>query len=515
MRYPCSRIVFITLVVLFGAGAAFMGACHGADEPAEPDAASAAPLESPPAMSAARTIELRPHAKGTRRVVRIEPGETEALIIYTGVTHGTIASCGCETNPTGGLMKELTLLDWLRRPDRPSLLVHPGDLFPFEKTPGKAEYVAKAASLMGYDAMALGDQELLEGLDAFRTLVAKYRLPYLSENLVDGAGKSVAPGYVIKDLAGIKVGIVSIFSDERYLFLDDTFTKEVIPQPAVAALDRALGQLEGKVDFLVLLSHQDKYLDRELAIKFPQINLIIGGHDEEMLPSPIRVGRTLICNAGILGERLGVLYLAVNPDKHVRVLGHEFMPATAPVPKHPKIEAVYREYLKATGTKSEDNQPILPARYESAKSCRTCHEAVYESYAKTPHAQAWQTLVRVGRAGDKACQSCHAMGVGRPDGFRSIAQTPDLAGVSCQACHPTTSDHRRRGVSDPLEYAQSERTCQQCHTRTTSPDFNFWEQADAIDHREAKPKATAPPAGWKPHAIEKPRKDPYVLKKRR
>jgi len=412
-------------------------------------------------------------------------------------------------------MKELTLLDWLRRPGRPSLFVHPGDLFPFETKPGKAEYIAKAASLMGYDALCLGEQELVEGLDTFRTLTARYRLPYLSENLIADDGKPVAPGYVIKNLAGIKVGIISIFSSERYLFLDDAFTKEVIPQPVVAALDRALGQIEGNVDFLVLLSHQDKYLDRELAIKFPQINLIIGGHDEEMLPSPIRVGRTLLCNAGILGERLGVIYLAVNPDRHVRVLGHEFMPATAPVPKHPKIEAVYREYVKATGDKAEDNAPVLPARYEPAKSCRPCHEAIYESYAKTRHARAWQTLVRVGRADDKACQPCHAMGVGRPDGFRDTDQTPDLAGVSCQACHPTTSDHFRRGMSDPLEYAQSERTCQQCHTRTTSPDFNFWEQADEIDHHDVKPKSAAPPVGWKPKAIERLRKDPYVLKKRR
>jgi Cytochrome c554 and c-prime len=515
MRYHCSRIVFITLIVLLGAGAAFMGACHGADEPAEPEVASAAPSASSPAISLPRTMELRPHAKGARQVIRVEPGETEALIIYSGVTHGTIASCGCETNPTGGLMKELTLLGWLRRPGRPSLFVHPGDLFPFEKKPGKAEYIAKAASLMGYDALCLGEQELVEGLDTFRKLAAKYRLPYLSENLIDGTGKPVAPGHVIKDLAGIKVGIVSIFSDQRYLFLDDAFTKEVIPQPAVAALDRALGQLEGKVDFLVLLSHQDKYLDRELAIKFPQINLIIGGHDEEMLPSPIRIGRTLICNAGILGERLGVVYLAVNPDRHVRVLGHEFMPTTAPVPKHPKVEAVYREYVKATGAKAEDNDPVLPARFESARSCRPCHEAIYESYLKTPHARAWQTLVRVGRADDKVCQPCHAMGAGRPDGFRNIRQTPGLAGVSCQACHPMTSDHRKRGVNDPLEYAQSERTCQQCHTRTTSPNFNFWEQADEIDHHEIKPKTAAPPKGWKPKAIERPRKDPYVLKKRR
>jgi len=64
MRYYCSRIVFITLIVLLGAGATFMGACHGADEPANPkatstsDASAVAPSSpaTPLAMLAARTM---------------------------------------------------------------------------------------------------------------------------------------------------------------------------------------------------------------------------------------------------------------------------------------------------------------------------------------------------------------------------------------------------------------------------------------------------------------------------
>jgi len=506
MSYRQGRTVLAVVILAVAAGGTYLAAVQ--DRGADP---SAGPAGKAP-VGVAR--QLRSHDPQGAVTVALEPGETAAMVIYTGVTHGAIEACGCNGNPTGGLTKELTVVEQIRSRGTPSLYVHPGDLFPYEKQPAKMAFIAQAASLMGYDAMAVGEQELIEGLARFRELATEYRLPYLSENLRDADGRRVAPGYCIKDLAGVKVGIVAVFGTERYLYLEESFMKEIVLEPVAQAVDSVLKDLEGRVDYIVLLSHQDKYLDRELARRFPDINLIVGGHDEELIPTPIRIGNTLVVNAGIVGEQIGVVHLAIDPSRHVRVLGHEFLATPAPIPKHPKIEAVYKAYIKKSKAKPEDNDASLPEAFEPARTCEPCHREIYREFMESKHARAWQTLVKAGRAEDGQCRHCHTMGYGRAGGFKSITETPNLAGVSCQACHLVTHDHHDRGLKDDLEYCQDEKTCQQCHTVVTSRDFNFWTRSESVDHHKVTEKSNDPPADYKHWRVTPVRKAPPWIKKR-
>jgi hypothetical protein len=461
----------------------------------QPTPVTADPPPPPSAPPRMKWQQMEPHTQHAG-FVALEPGETEALIIYSGSLHGLLEACGCPGNPSGGLGKELTVVNRVRQGGLPSLYLNPGDLFPYEKQPLKMKFIAEAAALMKYDALTIGDQELVEGLPRFRELAGQYHLPYLSENLRGPAGERLAPGVMIKDLAGIKVGIIAVMGDESYLYFRSAVLTGMKIEPVADAVQAALAQLEKKVDYVILLSHQDKYLDRDLAERFQSINLIIGGHDEELLRNPVLVGDSLRVDAGAGGDNVGVLHLAINPKRAVRVLGNELIPAAGQVPAEARVAKIYRDYLEVSKEKVTPAADLVPPVYEPAEICGTCHghRAIYAEFKATPHARAWQSLVEAGRADDRQCWSCHAMGYGRQSGFRDIQATPGLANVSCQACHLVPHDHVARQIKDDLDFARDQRTCLQCHTPVTSPDFNYWESYEKVDHHAVKEKHNAPPA---------------------
>jgi sulfur-oxidizing protein SoxB len=62
---------------------------------------------------------------------------------------------------------------------------------------------------------------------------------------------------------------------------------------------------------VVLLSHNGRDLDLKLAGRVRGVDAILGGHTHDALPQPVRVGKTLVTNAGCNGKFLGVLDLQV------------------------------------------------------------------------------------------------------------------------------------------------------------------------------------------------------------
>jgi S-sulfosulfanyl-L-cysteine sulfohydrolase len=62
---------------------------------------------------------------------------------------------------------------------------------------------------------------------------------------------------------------------------------------------------------VVLLSHNGRDLDLKLAGRVRGLDAILGGHTHDALPRPVRIGKTLVTNAGCNGKFLGVLDLQV------------------------------------------------------------------------------------------------------------------------------------------------------------------------------------------------------------
>ncbi len=133
--------------------------------------------------------------------------------------------------------------------------------------------------------------------------------------------------------------------------------------------------------------------------------------------------------------------------------------------------------------------------YVGAKKCKACHLKEYTTWSATKMANAFELLKPGARADAKKkakqdpnkdfthdikCLPCHTTGYGKPGGFRSIEETPDLAGIQCEACHGPHSEvlkvmtvknkaYKRSEVLSAGLEIPSEKTCLgQCHN-TKSP----------------------------------------------
>jgi hypothetical protein len=165
-------------------------------------------------------------------------------------------------------------------------------------------------------------------------------------------------------------------------------------------------------------------------------------------------------------------------------------------------------YAEASSRPAMDASPsaVLPQaeaqapEYVGSSACRRCHLREYRSWQRSKHANIYDLLAPGIRPEAKAkvnlqpdvdyretelCLTCHTVGYGTPSGFRSIEETPELAGVGCETCHGPGSvyiaddvmgnenlDHSfDEVIAAGLIYPVPEQVCTQCHTAPSTP-FN-------------------------------------------
>jgi hypothetical protein len=109
--------------------------------------------------------------------------------------------------------------------------------------------------------------------------------------------------------------------------------------------------------------------------------------------------------------------------------------------------------------------------WTGAKSCGACHEEIFKTWSRGPHAAAAKSLGE--RSGDGRCESCH--GTGDAPAGRQL-----LKNVQCEACHGagrhySSADIMRdptlahaMGLRDLGTKAERNALCMRCHVESTS-----------------------------------------------
>jgi len=141
--------------------------------------------------------------------------------------------------------------------------------------------------------------------------------------------------------------------------------------------------------------------------------------------------------------------------------------------------------------------------YAGGSGCRACHEEVFRRWSGTGHAGSYRTLAISREEGNPACLRCHTTGFGDAEGFLDAENTPDLASVSCEACHGPSEDHARsafpRIVTTPnggeCSSCEVSRICRSCHTRRHSPDFVLSRALETVSCASAPGAGVAGAAG--------------------
>ncbi len=133
--------------------------------------------------------------------------------------------------------------------------------------------------------------------------------------------------------------------------------------------------------------------------------------------------------------------------------------------------------LVLVGTTAWAQNP-QPRAYVGSDTCMPCHEAEYENftkYARKSHSFQSLQVMQKGLTTDelRGCYTCHTTGYGKPDGFVSLEQTPELKNAGCEVCHGPGGRHAETGDPDDLWKEITIAICEECHTQERVSAFRY------------------------------------------
>ena len=172
---------------------------------------------------------------------------------------------------------------------------------------------------MGYDAVNVGEKDLMMGFKFLSDLTQKAKFPILSANLLDKkTEKAIFKPYVIKEIAGLKIGIFGLLDDTFNSILQEKDPGLTIREP-ISISKTVTKSLREYCDLIVCLSQLGESKDKKLAGENPQIDLILGGGGESKRAVTERVNEVPIYRLEPRGGYLGRIdYSLVNTKKPIK-----------------------------------------------------------------------------------------------------------------------------------------------------------------------------------------------------
>jgi 2',3'-cyclic-nucleotide 2'-phosphodiesterase (5'-nucleotidase family) len=366
---------------------------------------------------------------------------------------------------------------------------------------------------LDYDAVAVGEMDLNFGMEKLVKDAKDYGLNLTCANIIakgetappSGPSASlqtklgtVFPPYLVVERNGVRFGFVGLLSPETKSHeLGGEGEVEAITYIIKDPWDIAqivLPQARQNCDFLILLAHMDQF-DLEMRLPdFPEVDLVIRGHNAENWQSiePIMVGVVPTYLATAQGQNMGNLKLSFDADMYLADTNNKMHFLGADVPDDTVVAAMLDQFDE----ENRKQQKILFAKeqlkesnasggaadvYLGLGSCSNCHVDAFEVYAQTKHARAYRTLSAQFVHRDDNCVGCHVTGYGETGGFggiRRLGAPVDLIDVQCEACHGPGVEHNRNGSYRSVAVE----SCLRCHTKDHDPDFNYEDSWEKIAH---------------------------------
>lgn len=195
----------------------------------------------------------------------------------------------------------------------------------------RGQDVANCLKLLDPDAMT-GHWEFTYGEKRLKELIKAMDVPFLAANVRDTEWQEpVFDAYQIFEKAGVAVAVIgqafpyTPVANPRWMMPHWTFgIREESIRAAVAKARR-----EG-ASLVVLLSHNGFDVDRKLASRVLDIDVILTSHTHDALPEPVKVGRTLLIASGSYGKFLSRLDLDIRAGG-VRKFAYRLIPLLADV----------------------------------------------------------------------------------------------------------------------------------------------------------------------------------------
>ncbi len=414
----------------------------------------------------------------------------EITVAFSSDLNGVMRSCGCVVNDFGGLGRRATFVRFARDTASRFLLLDGGDLFGTNINYGKekAEVTMKAMALMGYDGIVLGEKDFSLGLEYIRKRAVENALPVVMANVFDARADTLLfqPSREIVLPGDLKVALIGLMGNRLELPPQVEPGSIRVTDP-ISALRLELEMLEARVDLVIVLAHMNYVDARKLAMEFPRLDLVLVGHKGSLMKKAKRFGNAFVLQVPGEGRYMGLAYCKLNSEKRIEQLFPRMELLDESYRDDEAVGKLFAAYdmdivAKERAGIQADLKGGREARkpFAGAQLCRECHEEIYAQWMGTSHAHAFDLLEARTREFDRDCTPCHTTGFYKRGGFVSLASTPHLVHVQCEACHGNGYDH----VRDPkLPTTKDPSTvCTDCHNAEQSPAFDFVERWSRIRH---------------------------------
>jgi len=194
------------------------------------------------------------------------------------------------------------------------LLLHAGDMFSpsllSSRLRHKGAQMIAALNAVGVDMATFGNHEFDFGCKHFAKRVRESTFPWVAANVEIPVEAGLPEGkiepYRIVERAGLRIGIFGLALPIQPI--SGCGDGEIRFQDPYEAAGTSIEHLKREgVDLIIGLTHLRMEQDKELARRYPDIDVIVGGHEHEVLEALI--GKTLITKAGADAYGLGVVDL--------------------------------------------------------------------------------------------------------------------------------------------------------------------------------------------------------------
>lgn len=435
------------------------------------------------------------------------PLRAESVISFPwlafGDIRGHISPCGCDpTTDMGGIQRVARLVETDRSQFPDLWLFSLGNNLPREGEDLKASTLLRSESILRPVATLLNRTEL-ERFQQVRQWQKEFRLPQpyylLSNNARNTADVNFARifkevvvlGFTEHPTLTLPWGPRVREQWERFLKNHPSKTKVLL----FSGSDDTLAHIQkSKMFDLIISSNTAALSETPTAAERDQPGLLLRRDDVYMVPSfgqgVLRGG--VLRQAKPLHDLLTACVNSKEPscqpkgasdgglvagDKIVTWLDKAWEGTSELSP----LLATYQDEANGQFEKKalERGTQLAATPYAGSESCRTCHEAAYNIWKQTKHAEAFKILVAKQKNKDLDCVGCHVLGFNTPGGFASEELSPQFKDVNCENCHGPRLAHTKNPTIKPTGLLVQKAICAQCHVREHSPQFNYeryWQQ---------------------------------------
>jgi 5'-nucleotidase / UDP-sugar diphosphatase len=279
-----------------------------------------------------------------------EPGAPQARAALTFLQINDVYAT-TPVDGAGGLARVATIKRRLSAGGRPVIMALAGDFLSpsVASSVFKGEQMVAALNAAGLDFATFGNHEFDFGIDVLAQRMAESKFQWVVSNVLDArTGKAIGNSvpYALRDVGALKVGFIGLCLTSAQI------------APAVRGSFRFIDPMQAAAQYIpvlqraganavVAITHLTFAEDRALVARFPQIDLVIGGHEHYPIASVEQ--HALISKAGSDAKFVARIDVNRAPGGTLERF-YELIPVTSAIPDEPETARVVADFESRLST---------------------------------------------------------------------------------------------------------------------------------------------------------------------